>query len=539
MSGCVQRLRCGLRSTLSTKPNFTHQARLGWMSIWALNFAWFCEVYNTLLHGVGIAFLARQLTADPRIVVMASTVGLLFSGSVGPFINYLCDRIQTPLGRRRPFVVIAYLFSAVGLLVIPVMDSITTLIIAVAVHACIHAFASPLEPLSMELVPQSQQGRSQAIRNVFIQCSVFFFFQISLTQFDQTYPGSNDWFAPAGGVTGVHLAFWLGSGLLFLTALYYAFCTRETLPANFPAPAAQPRWWKLLKTFPKDVFADSRWWPVYGLYMAPGLTGGVWGNLRPLMVVEQFGYSMTEMARIGLPVSLAGLIVIAPLVGYCADRNVRYRLWQLLLGVAALLSLAYAGLQTLPSSPRELPDLLASLSFCLPLGLGCIGLLLTVVKLAGADSDRFGIRSRFIVISITGQILLAAVAFVWIQARPPGEAPMPMSVWLGYMTVSQCFGLTASVVLTPLLFSRIPSSKFGTVSSGFGIFNSLIGYVLGHIGGYWIHEWTKLTGRTSIQYSGLWILQALSATFALVIALRCLRSPLLANPPDLQESSSP
>jgi MFS family permease len=92
---------------------------ISWLGIGLLNFSWFAEVYAALLLGTGLAFVARRFTDDPRIIAAASTLGLLFRGSVGPFVNYVGDRVSTRWGRRRPIVVAAYAASAVALAVIP------------------------------------------------------------------------------------------------------------------------------------------------------------------------------------------------------------------------------------------------------------------------------------------------------------------------------------------------------------------------------------------------------------------------------------
>ena len=134
--------------------------------------------------GIGVTFAARRLTADPRLIVLVSTSALLFSGSIGPLVNYISDRIWTPWGRRRPFVVTAYFLSAVGLAVIPLADTLTTFALAVACHGLVHSFASPMEPLYMELVPGSQQGRAQAMRNAGVQLGVLFFFSRCFRRID-------------------------------------------------------------------------------------------------------------------------------------------------------------------------------------------------------------------------------------------------------------------------------------------------------------------------------------------------------------------
>ena len=509
------------------------------MSVGTLNLIWFGEVYNALLHGVGVSLAARRLTDDPRLIVMASTLGLLFTGSVGPFVNYLSDRIWTPFGRRRPFLVLAYSMSAIGLCVIPYMDSITTLLLAVAAHAFVHSFASPAEPLYMELVPQAQQGRAQAIRHGAIQASVLFFFQVSLVQFEHRFALPLGALAPAGGTTGVHLSFWLGGAILFLMAVYLAVCVRESPPVSSPTEVPVKISLRgMLRSFPREVFADWRWWPAYGLYVAPAIVTAVWGNLQPLMVTDQFGFSLNDMARIGLPVSLTGMVLVAPLLGHVADRSRRIQPRPLLLAALTLLGAAYWAYQALPENPRELPALLASLSFCVPLGLGMICLLLLAVAMLEISRVKWDLRVSFIILAMFGQATLAVIAWLWTKALPGSRPVMPMAVWLAYLTAAQVLSLAITVCLVPLLFSRIPSSKFGTVSSGFGIFNAMTTYTIGNLGGLWVHAWTGWQGAPNAQYTSLWLLQFGFCLFALAVVLRCLRTKFMAGA-QTEDKSSP
>jgi hypothetical protein len=105
--------------------------------------------------------------------------------------------------------------------------------------------------------------------------------------------------------------------------------------------------------------------------------------------------------------------------------------------------------------------------------------------------------------------------------------------------------MAGSLSLMPLLFSRIPPDKFGTVSSGFGVFGSITSYVLGNVGGFWVHAWTGWVGATTPQYTAMWLLQTVVAAGAMSITLRCLR-PIPAGPtgvtqpaPDRSSSLSP
>lgn len=507
------------------RPVTTRQAQVPWLSVALLNFVWFAEVYNALLHGIGVTLAARRLTADTRLIVLVSTCSLLFSGTVGPLVNYLTDRIWTRLGRRRPFVVGAYFLSAAGLALIPLANSFPTLVAAVGAHALVHAFASPMEPLYMELVPQPQQGRAQAMRNAYVQIGVLFFFQLVLVEFDRGFPALPGHGAWSHSLTGVHFAFWLGSANLSIAALYLLLGTREIQPAaGVGQSSPRPRLLALLRAFPREVFGNGRWWPAYGLYVTPTLVGGVWGSLQSLMLVDQYGFSLMEMARIGLPVSLAGLAVIGPTLGYFADRGPRFTSAQFIGASLVLTGLAAASLYLQPLPARGVPDFMAAAGFVLPLGLACASLLLAGVRAGAGRRPPEALRVRFIVIALLGQIALAASAWVVMTERRGLQPELTTGLWLGYITCSQALGMVATIMVTPLLFSRIPPSKFGTVSSGFGIAGAIVTYVLGNVGGAWVHYWTAWRRTPATEFSGLWLLQAVMGLVALLLVVRCLRA---------------
>ena len=519
--------RPGTNQSGEHAPTEESPRRISWLSVGLLNFVWFGEVYSALLLGVGLTFVARQFTSDPRLIALASTIGLLFKGTIGPAVNYVTDRVSTPWGRRRPFAVVAYTLSAIGLTVIPLARSIPLLMAAVAAHACVLSFASPMESLYMQLIPTAQQGRSQAVRTAFIDTCVLFFFQVALFQFPETFPDFPSWAAPAGGVTGVHLAFWAGAGFFLIIAFYLATHAREpvVVPEEGTSPT-RPKLGQMLRSFPRDVFADWRWWPVYGLYLAPTLASGVWGSLRSLMLVEQFGYDMAEMARIGLPISLTGIAVFAPLMGYGADRGDRLPRWLLLVVSLLMLATSWFGLRLILPSPNDLPPLGVSLAFCLPLGVGSVCALLAVINTLQQFSRGLCRRACFILVSFSCEAALALVAWVWIHFNESSATVLPMSTWLGFLTLTKTFGLAATVATMPLVFSKIPSAKFGTVSSGFGMLSAFLTYAFANLGGYWVHLWTRWQGASVSQYSSLWLLETLCTIGALFLVLRCVRAPV-------------
>jgi hypothetical protein len=515
-------------------------AGISWLQVVLLNFVWFCEVYSALLLGVGLTFVARRFTADPRLIALVSTIGLLFKGTIGPFVNYACDRIWTPWGRRRPFVVTAYCLSAAGLFVIPLTGSLTLLGLAVAGHAFVLSFASPMEPLYMELVPGPQQGRSQAIRTAMIDASVLFFFQVSLAQFDVRYPSFPGWLAP-GGLSGIHLAFWTGSALFLVLAVYLALHAREQVRPGGPEGFTRnPPMRELLRSFPRDVFADGHWWPIYGLYLAPSLITGVWGSMQSLMLVEQFGYDMTRMARIGLPVTLAGMVVLAPLMGYGADRGHRHPRWHWLAAALLLGGIGWMALSSIRPKPDELPPLGVALAYCLPLGLAVACGLMSVIGTLEKYSGGIGRRACFVIVSFSGQAGIAFTAWTWTQFHGGPHPVMPVGLWLSFLTLTKTFSLASTVSLLPLVFNRISPEKFGTVSSGFGLLSAVLTYLLANVGGFWVHQWTRWQASPTSQYHSLWLLETAAAIGALVLVVRCMRSPLAPeNPRKTAASSTP
>ncbi|MDX2186408.1 MAG: MFS transporter [Opitutaceae bacterium] len=473
-----------------------------------------------------MTFLARRLTDDARLIVLASTFGLLFTGAIGPFINYVSDRVWSPFGRRRPFVVVAYACSGIGLCVIPCMDSISTLLLAVACHACVHAFASPMEPLYMELVPRTQQGRAQAIRNAYIQASVLFFFQVCLIQFDDKFHLPPCWPLRDQEITGIQLTFFIGGSIMLLLSLLLACCVRERPPETLATtPFANPSLKTLLKGFPRDVFADWHWWPAYGLYVAPGMTAAVWGNLQPLMMVEQFGLSLTDVAQLGLPASLAGTLVIGPVLGFFADKSDKLPIWKSALGSLALLGIACWAHTAMPANPGEMPSLWTALGLSLPLGLSLLGSVLVVVGCLSRSALRLDSKIAFIVTSLSGQVMLAGLAWLRTQTAPH----IGITDWLVYLILSQVFSLTTTVTLIPLLFSRIPSSRFGTVSSGFGLLSALSTYALGNLGGLWVHAWSNWQGAPGAHYTGLWLMQVVIGLVGITLVMRCLASSFMSG----------
>jgi hypothetical protein len=238
---------------------------------------------------------------------------------------------------------------------------------------------------------------------------------------------------------------------------------------------------------------------------------------------------MTKMARIGLPVSLVGMILTAPLLGYCADRGDHYPPRPLLGTATVLVGLSWLGQHYFPIEGNGLPSFETALPFCLPLSLASVSVVLAAAATWGRLRPPQDLRTRFLLVSMGGQALVALAAWVWTNSGLERSHTMPSIVWLGYMTLTQAFALGSTIVLMPLLFSKIPASKFGTVSSGFGIFGAFSAYVLGNLGGTWVHWWTKWRGYPNADYSSLWLLQTGVSLVAVVLVLLCVRSHLVAH----------
>lgn len=179
----------------------TGQTQVSWSSVFLLSLMWFTWGFNLFAGGQALAFTIQRYNSDPRIISLVMTItGVLM---IGPLISYVSDQIWTKIGRRRPFLIMAWIggFLAMAsfaflpqvcgminqVLVVAGLQPVGHLVILAVLIACYKKLwdgQATIEPLFLECVPPQQRGRFWALRGMAFTLAVTIFHQILWPRYD-------------------------------------------------------------------------------------------------------------------------------------------------------------------------------------------------------------------------------------------------------------------------------------------------------------------------------------------------------------------
>lgn len=398
-------------------PIRTGQKHVPWFWVGMLAFPWSSMLYFEQISNVAVTFTLRELGTAPVVITAVGSFNLLFNIFVNATCNYASDRIWTPLGRRKPFLLAGWLVVAIGCLVLPQLDRLWLIVAALFLYEMLRDIAAPYESLTNEVVPPHQRGRSTATLTFARQLMSVFFFAVMIGQWDRIYRwGSIE-------VTGKHLVFWTGSALAIASCVLVLTCIRETPPAVRTPPRLRLTWasaWRAVRDFVQNVFGKRQWLALYAVALAQMIfwIGTSFGSLAPLLFTEQWGLSKQTYGNVialGAPFTL---FVCLPIGGWLVDRMDRLFLFKLFAASITLLHLTfflYLQLRTGEGSP---PLAVIISYWLLQTGVGNIGLVSTVSMLFDfVPRDRMGTVSSGIGIARgVASILVNNGIGLWVTA---------------------------------------------------------------------------------------------------------------------------
>jgi maltose/moltooligosaccharide transporter len=294
-----------------------------WLWVGAISLTWVATNYVEQCSVMPLTFTLRKFIDDPALISLISSVNVLFNFMVGAVVCYLSDRIWTPIGRRKPFLIIGWLGVALCLFLLPLARHFTFLVMIVVLYQFFQDVAKPVEALYNEVVPVDQRGRASVVRRWLQQGAAIFFSAVLIAQYDEQYLFHiGRWDITIGGD---HVIFWLGSIILVSMSAMLFFRVEERRPLHEPETMpVQPV--RFLKTFFVNTFGDHQSRMVYMLWMAPFIIGVATRPLMPLFQTEQLGFSKAEIGKmlgIVLPIDV---FLFTPLAGFLVDRISRLRL---------------------------------------------------------------------------------------------------------------------------------------------------------------------------------------------------------------------
>ena len=539
----------------------TGERRVSWVAVFILSLMWFTFGFHLFAGTTALGFTIQHYNTDPRVITLVSTLSMVFM--LGFLISYLSDQIWTRMGRRRPFVLIAWLGGMLGmfslaffpwvsggvnhllaLIGIPPVGNVIILAVIIFLYQKMYTdFAAPLEALFMECVPPYQRGRFFAIRGILFTLATMLFFQVFWPVYDDRLD-MFEWCGHPGMLflSGEQLIYLFAGALFLITGAWLLFCVeevkvpdaanktiREVLLGGGASGESTPGSGSgmggfakipiivFLSNLLKEVFLNTKNYPFYIIAVVPGLEFAVWGSsLGSLMVNDQFGYSKPNQALYSLPFSILSMVLVTPFAGWYSDNRLalkwRYRIPMVLLSGACMAFLVRVYAAHPAPDIRELPPLWAvsvmSTLIVLAIGLLYLPLSETLLDMVGRHHARVWLNLLAVILS------MGTCALLYLAIHSSPKHILPITLFAGFWVVKSSFDALMNTYCAPMIFDYLPRNRMGTVGAGTSIFSNLLTLVAGNLGAWWVVYYTmhfvthstRVPGKNEIDYTSIYSL---------------------------------
>lgn len=315
----------------------TLQKSVSWWVVALLTTTTGVQAIVEATSGAPLTFTLKKFIDDPALIAFLGSINLAFSFLVAPFASWKSDRIWTRFGRRKPFLIAGWSLLVLALIACPLAPQLWMLVGAVIVwqFATDFGYGAVWSPLLYEVVPPHQRGRAVVIKRLMSISALVFFNYVLLSQFDAIHSIR----LPLWGLltlTGEQVIYFTAAALVALAVINIAFNVREIEP-----PGHSPRESFRLVAFFREVFGSRQWIMIYLLlFCSVSLTAGL-GQLAPLLITEQFGYTKKLLGQMQTLQLLINVFVALPIAGLIVDRFDRFRVFQAGLFLTTIHSLVF------------------------------------------------------------------------------------------------------------------------------------------------------------------------------------------------------
>ena len=134
---------------------------------WTLGFGAFGLAYSITTISVALPPLLSTFTESGSLIGLAIGAEGFFALTLSPIVGPWSDAFHTPLGRRRPFMLVGLGPMAFCLLLIPFMPNLwTTVMLVLAFYFAYYLYEPPYRGLYPDVLPPAQYGRAQGVQHV-------------------------------------------------------------------------------------------------------------------------------------------------------------------------------------------------------------------------------------------------------------------------------------------------------------------------------------------------------------------------------------
>lgn len=287
----------------------TQHKRVPWRWVIALQVMKMAWLIGFFASGT-MTFTMRKFISSPMIINSVSSLDVLFNMVVAAPCLYVSDRIWTRWGRRRPFVLTAWIVMMGCMLLLPLVRHALPMGMIVVLWLIFWDVNSVFDMLYYEIVPPEQRARASAIGAWLLNVVIMLQTIILTGRFDDV--------VHFAGFTlkGEQLIYWFVAACLLVCFVFVALYVRERKPLTPPPPSHGRGFIGAVA----NLFAERTLWPVYFLGFSMVLLQTGLGAIDPLLMTEQWGYSKQDMGTNVFVGGTINMFIVIPLVGWIAER---------------------------------------------------------------------------------------------------------------------------------------------------------------------------------------------------------------------------
>jgi MFS family permease len=135
--------------------------------LWTLGFGAFGLAFSITTISVALPPLLHTFTTSGSLIGLVVGAEGFFALTLSPVVGPWSDSFHTPLGRRRPFMLVGLGPMAFCLLLIPFMPNLwTTTLLVLAFYFAYYLYEPPYRGLYPDVLPVSAFGRAQGVQHV-------------------------------------------------------------------------------------------------------------------------------------------------------------------------------------------------------------------------------------------------------------------------------------------------------------------------------------------------------------------------------------
>jgi MFS family permease len=135
--------------------------------LWTLGLGAFGLAFSITTISVALPPLLHTFTTSGSLIGLVIGAEGFFALTLSPIVGPWSDSFHTPLGRRRPFMLVGLGPMAFCLLLIPFMPNLwTTTLLVLAFYFAYYLYEPPYRGLYPDVLPPSAYGRAQGVQHV-------------------------------------------------------------------------------------------------------------------------------------------------------------------------------------------------------------------------------------------------------------------------------------------------------------------------------------------------------------------------------------